>query len=163
MPALTSRGGVTAANSKGKSSRGTGAPTRSCNASSSWATSCVKRATSTWVAGLQNYDWPGNIRELRNVIQRAVILARGGLLQFDLPVTDTAPGIPPSESALENQTGLEFFTEAEMLCRERENLKAVLVRAGGKIKGPAGAAELLGVKPTTLLSRMKKMGLKRAS
>jgi len=125
---------------------------------------CAKpRLTRAAVAGLQNYGWPGNIRELRNVIQRAVILARGGLLQFDLPVTDTTPNPPPSESALGNQTGLDFFTEAEMLRRERENLKTVLAKAGGKIKGPGGAAELLGVKPTTLLSRLKKMGLKRTS
>ncbi len=54
-----------------------------------------------------------------------------------------------------------FFTEAEMQRRDRDNLLAVLAHAQWKIKGPNGAAELLGVKPTTLLSRMKKMGLQR--
>jgi transcriptional regulator with GAF, ATPase, and Fis domain len=54
-----------------------------------------------------------------------------------------------------------FFTEAEMLQRERDNLLAVLAKTNWKIKGPDGAAMLLGVKPTTLLSRLKKMGLKR--
>jgi transcriptional regulator with GAF, ATPase, and Fis domain len=123
---------------------------------------CPKpRLTRAAVARLQNYDWPGNIRELRNVIERAVILARGGPLHFDLPVTDSAP--PPASSAPHPgpQTGLEFFTEAEMQRRERENLVAVLEKAGWKIKGPDGAAELIGLKPTTLLSRMKKMGLTR--
>jgi transcriptional regulator with GAF, ATPase, and Fis domain len=123
---------------------------------------CPKpRLTRAAVARLQNYDWPGNVRELRNVIERAVILARGGALQFDLPVTDSTP--PPASSTLHPGTkaGLKYFTEAEMDRRERENLVAVLESAGWKIKGPDGAAELLGVKPTTLLSRMKKMGLKR--
>ena len=123
---------------------------------------CPKpRLTRAAMARLQSYDWPGNIRELRNVIERAVILARGGLLHFDLPVTDSMP--PPISSAPDPgaEAGLEFFTEAEMRRRERENLAAVLQSAGWKIKGADGAAELLGLKPTTLLSRMKKMGLKK--
>jgi transcriptional regulator with GAF, ATPase, and Fis domain len=124
---------------------------------------CPKpRLTRAAVAGLQNYDWPGNVRELRNVIERAVILARGGSLFFDLPATDSAP--PPASSTLPApKAGSEYFTEAEMQSRERENLITVLERAGWKIKGADGAAELLGIKPTTLLSRMKKMGLKRPS
>jgi len=124
---------------------------------------CPKpRLTRAALAQLQSYDWPGNIRELRNVIERAVILARGGPLHFDLPVTDSGP--PQTSSALHPgaKAGLEFFTEAEMQRRDRENLIAVLERAGWKIKGADGAAELLGVKPTTLLSRIKKMGLKRS-
>jgi transcriptional regulator with GAF, ATPase, and Fis domain len=56
----------------------------------------------------------------------------------------------------------EFLTEAEMRRRERENLFAVLRKTGWKIKGVDGAAELLGVKPTTLISRIEKMGLKRS-
>ena len=123
---------------------------------------CPKpRLTRAAVARLQNYDWPGNVRELRNVIERAVILARGGSLFFDLPATDSAP--PPASSAphLGAKVGSEYFTEAEMQRRERENLIAVLERSRWKIKGLNGAAELLGVKPTTLLSRMKKMGIKR--
>ena len=55
----------------------------------------------------------------------------------------------------------EILTEPELQRRERENLLAVLEKANWKIKGPEGAAELLGVKPTTLLSRMKKWGLQR--
>lgn len=118
------------------------------------------RLTRAAVAVLQNYDWPGNIRELRNVIERAVILAHGGPLHFDLPVTDSTPP-PPSTLPPGPPAGPEFCTEAEMRRRARANLSAVLERAGWKIKGPDGAAELLGVKPTTLLSRLKKMGLQR--
>jgi transcriptional regulator with GAF, ATPase, and Fis domain len=123
---------------------------------------CPKpRLTRAAVARLQNYDWPGNVRELRNVIERAVILAHGGPLPIDLPVTDSDPAPPSFKSYLGDRAGSEFLTEAEMLRRERENLVVVLDLAGWKIKGADGAAELLGVKPTTLLSRMKKMGLKR--
>jgi transcriptional regulator with GAF, ATPase, and Fis domain len=129
---------------------------------------CPKpKLTRAAVTQLQNYDWPGNIRELRNVIERAVILARGGPLQFDLPVTDSTPvrhsAASPATAQRGQQSAPEFLTEAEMLQRERDNLIAVLECSGWKIKGPDGAAELLGVKPTTLLSRMKKMGLKRVA
>ncbi len=123
---------------------------------------CLRpRLTRAGVARLEAYDWPGNVRELRNVIERAVILARGGPLQFDLPVADPAPtlGAPKARSGHANSPG--FLTEAEMENLERENLLAVLGRASWKIKGRDGAAELLGIKPTTLLSRMKKMGLAR--
>ena len=123
---------------------------------------CPKpRLTQAAVARLQNYDWPGNIRELRNVIERAVILARGGPLHFGLPVTHSEPAQPATTPHPGPKGGVEFFTEAGMQRRERENLNAVLERTGWKIKGADGAAELLGVKPTTLLARMKKMGLKR--
>jgi transcriptional regulator with GAF, ATPase, and Fis domain len=125
---------------------------------------CAKpRLTNAGLAKLQNYDWPGNVRELRNVIERAVILARGGLLDFDLPVA--TPSSPRFSSRADpwqqGMPGSEILTEPELQRRERENLLAVLEKANWKIKGPDGAAELLGVKPTTLLSRMKKWGLQR--
>jgi transcriptional regulator with GAF, ATPase, and Fis domain len=125
---------------------------------------CPKpRLTRAGIAQLQSYGWPGNIRELRNVIERAVILARGGVLEFKLPLTESPPA--PARSALSksDQAGAEYLTEVEMQSRERENLIGILDKAGWKIKGADGAAELLGVKPTTLLSRMKKMGLRRPS
>jgi transcriptional regulator with GAF, ATPase, and Fis domain len=125
------------------------------------------RLTRAALAQLQNYDWPGNVRELRNVIERAVILARGGPLRFDLPVTGTtSPRLSasaPAGVAASAKPAATFLTETEMLRRERDNLLAVLEHSRWKIKGPEGAAELLGVKPTTLLSRMKKMGLSRPS
>jgi DNA-binding NtrC family response regulator len=117
------------------------------------------RLTRAGIETLQNYDWPGNIRELRNVIERAAIFARGGALEFDLPLTGTeASRFEPHEL---DEIEQEFLTDAEMRRRERENLFAVLRKTGWKIKGVDGAAELLGVKPTTLISRIEKMGLKR--
>jgi transcriptional regulator with GAF, ATPase, and Fis domain len=113
------------------------------------------------LARLQDYPWPGNVRELRNVIERAVILARGGPLQFDLPVADPTPMLGASKARSRHTNAPGFFTEVEMENLERENLLAVLGKASWKIKGRNGAAELLGIKPTTLLSRMKKMGVER--
>jgi transcriptional regulator with GAF, ATPase, and Fis domain len=123
---------------------------------------CPKpRLTRAGVATLQNYGWPGNVRELRNVIERAVILARGGPLHFDLPVTGSAPPSPSSSAPPGARVGGELLTEAELQRREHENLIATLEKTGWKIKGADGAAELLGVKPTTLLSRMKRRGIER--
>jgi transcriptional regulator with GAF, ATPase, and Fis domain len=124
------------------------------------------RLTRAAVTELLSYDWPGNVRELRNVIERAVILARGGALRFDLPIT----GAPVKEGpCLEPQAKVQgassaaprVLTEVELRSLERDNLKAALQAAKGKIRGPDGAAELLGIKPTTLLARMKKWGLKK--
>jgi formate hydrogenlyase transcriptional activator len=118
------------------------------------------RLTRAAVAKLQSYDWPGNVRELRNVIERAVILARGGALDFELQIANP-PSPVPSVAPASDAPAPEFLTEAELQRRERDNLLRVLQKANWKIKGPDGAAELLGVKPTTLLSRMSKWGLKK--
>jgi len=121
------------------------------------------RLTRAGIETLQGHDWPGNIRELRNVIERAVIFARGGALDFDLPAIDSSPGSTPTAPRLGDSADLEYLTDSEMQRLERENLFAVLEKTAWKIKGLDGAAELLGVKPTTLISRMGKMGLKRPS
>jgi transcriptional regulator with GAF, ATPase, and Fis domain len=118
------------------------------------------RLTRAGIIQLQGYDWPGNIRELRNVIERAVILARGGTLGFDLPARESAAAVtrlpPPGEA-----DAVDFLTEAELRRREQENLLTVLRKTGWRIKGTGGAAELLGVNAATLRSRMRKLGLKR--
>ena len=125
------------------------------------------RLNDAGVKALQNYDWPGNVRELRNVIERATILAQGGALVFQLPVTLDLPNSPdgtgPHSPELEGKDKVEpdYFTEAEIRRLERENILAVLRKTGWKIKGIDGAAEFLGIKPTTLVSRMEKLGLKR--
>jgi transcriptional regulator with GAF, ATPase, and Fis domain len=123
------------------------------------------RLTRAGVMKLQAYDWPGNVRELRNVIERAVILARGGPLEFDLPVAPSAPTVMRVNFRPEPQSGAEieplFLTDTQLQQRERDNLLLVLQKANWKIKGPGGAAELLGLKPPTLISRMQKWGLKR--
>ncbi len=119
------------------------------------------RLTRAGVAKLQAYDWPGNVRELRNIIERAVILARGRALDFDLPMPLHSKTPPPAPTPEEGQAATEILTDPEFRRRERENLLAALNKTGWKIYGPGGAAELLGVKPTTLISRMKKMRLNR--
>jgi transcriptional regulator with GAF, ATPase, and Fis domain len=128
---------------------------------------CAKpRLTRAAVTHLQSYDWPGNVRELRNVIERAVILARGGVLDFDLPITGQAapparPGPKTDSSAGNPAAQPKFLTEVEVELFERDNLLHALEAANWKISGPDSAAELMGLKPTTLLSRMTKWGLKR--
>lgn len=122
----------------------------------------LARLTQVNLLELQSYDWPGNVRELQNVIERAVITSRGGGLEFDLPRD------PKSESALlsaqntmRSDTVGEVVPEAEMRRRERENILAALDKSGGKIYGAGGAAELLGIKPTTFASRIQKMGISK--
>jgi len=123
---------------------------------------CPKpRLTRAGIEALESYEWPGNIRELRNVIERAAIFARGGALEFDLPVTGAS--VDPTSFGPQYSDGLdpEYLTESEMRRRERENLLAILQKTGWRIKGSDGAAELLGVKATTLVARIKKMGFNR--
>ena len=74
---------------------------------------------------------------------------------------DSSPALTPAAPRLGDRGDLEFLTDSEMQRLERENLFAVLEKTGWKIKGIDGAAELLGVKSTTLISRIGKMGLKR--
>ncbi len=112
------------------------------------------------LAVLQAYSWPGNIRELQNVIERAVILARGGPLRFDLALPAGASTAPTRrERTQESAEG--FVTAREFRKRERQNLIAALGEAGWKIYGRGGAAALLGMKPTTLASRMRALGIER--
>ncbi len=102
---------------------------------------------------LQNYNWPGNVRELQNVIERAVITSRLGTLKLDIPGSAES-----GSSASGEESGV--VSEKEMNRRMRDNLVAALKRSGGRIYGSGGAAELLGIKPSTLTTRIKKLGLK---
>ncbi len=108
---------------------------------------------------LEGYAWPGNVRELQHIIERAVLLSRGGVLRLD-PVLTT-----PSD-ATRATTGPStpmptVIPEIEWRLREEENLRAALQLADGRIYGADGAAEILGVKPTTLASRLKALGLRQ--
>ncbi len=100
---------------------------------------------------LQSYAWPGNIRELENVLERAVILCRGE--ELDIP-----PAHLVSSLAAVQQTGGGDQTIEAI---EREHILTVLTRASWKIEGAAGAAEILGLPPNTLRSRLKKLGIER--
>ena len=107
---------------------------------------------------LQRYDWPGNVRELQNLIERAVILSRDGTLNLDtawLPQASTA-----RLRAASPASGKEVVSDREWRQRERENLETALKQAGGRIYGRDGAAELLGIKPTTLQSRLRALGIR---
>jgi DNA-binding NtrC family response regulator len=88
---------------------------------------------------LQKYAWPGNIRELRNVIERAVILAQGGPIAFDLPMDGASIELPALKQTSNQREGAEFLTEAEIRRRDCENIFVVLQKTGWKIKGDDGA------------------------
>jgi PAS domain S-box-containing protein len=109
---------------------------------------------------LQNYAWPGNVRELQNVVERAVIASPSGSLRLDLPGEDEAGSSAPGAARAPVQEEVAVVPDAEMNRRVRDNLVAALKRSGGRIYGPGGAAELLGVSPSTLNTRVKKLGLK---
>lgn len=107
------------------------------------------------VQELQAYDWPGNIRELQNVVERAVITSQGRDLEFELHTASNAPAIA---TPIDTQ---RILTEAEMKAFERDNILRALETTNWKVGGDGGAAKLLGMKPTTLASRMKVMGIAR--
>ena len=107
------------------------------------------------------YPWPGNVRELRNVIERAVILSEGKSLDLQLPVLRQTDKDPHKTAVPIRLDRLGLMTSEELKQQERENMLAALRKTGGKVFGPSGAAALLGVRPTTLATRIKKMGLKR--
>jgi transcriptional regulator with GAF, ATPase, and Fis domain len=107
------------------------------------------------------YDWPGNVRELQHVVERAVIVSRGGPLRFDSLATKPRPRAPrPSDPPFDPSLADELPTLAELKERERALIRRALERARGKISGRGGAAELLGVKPTTLDSKLRALGLR---
>ena len=113
------------------------------------------------VAELTRYDWPGNIRELQNVVERAIIRSRTGPLQFDLPnVVGGQRELSRAESTV-SQDLPDLLTYEEIRQFERDQVLAVLEQHNWKISGLGGAAEFLGVHPATLTSRMKAMGIVR--
>ncbi len=109
----------------------------------------IPELTPDHIRQLESYSWPGNVRELQNVIQRAVITTQDGI--FKLHLDDPSPessGIPdPGTMTLTNLKDLE-----------KQIIQQALAQSGGRIYGPNGAAAILDIKPTTLASRMKKMG-----
>lgn len=105
---------------------------------------------------LAGYDWPGNIRELQHVLERAVILGRGRALDLD----ELLPRAARAASHAAPSVDEPLPTLAEFKRRERALIEAALERSGGKVAGPGGAAELLGVKPTTLASKLEVLGIR---
>src|SRR5262249_1009700 len=113
------------------------------------------RLTVANVQRLQQYDWPGNVRELQHVIERAVITSTTGRLRIELP-SPSSPSRDPE--ALVADLG-SVLTAAQIRQLEANNIRAALKAARGKVSGPGGAAQLLGMKPTTLASRIKALGI----
>lgn len=108
---------------------------------------------------LQQYTWPGNIRELQNVVERAVICSRSGPLEFQLPQSEI---VSPEETVIKGDIRAEeLMTDDDFRHLERQNLVAVLTKTNWKISGIGGAAEFLGVNPATLRSRMRTMSIER--
>lgn len=106
---------------------------------------------------LQAYSWPGNIRELQNVIQRALIGAQKGRLKLDIPT----PGGAAVSDESSDRSERRLFTDVEMRKLERDNLIGVLNHLRWKIAGEGGAAGYLGLNPATLSSRLKSLGIER--
>src|SRR5713101_5175492 len=115
----------------------------------------VPKLTGTFVNTLLRYDWPGNIRELQNAIERALILSDGG----PLDVGRVPASRPGHEDDVSEETS-SLLTRDELKMRERESIIAALNQAAGKVSGSDGAAALLGMKPTTLYSRILALGLR---
>jgi transcriptional regulator with GAF, ATPase, and Fis domain len=96
---------------------------------------------------LRAYSWPGNVRELRNLIERAMILSHGKTLHVDI----------------KNHASLEIVAAGNLEDVERKHILVVLEKTGWRVAGQGGAAEVLGLKRSTLQSKMKKLGIRRSS
>ena len=108
----------------------------------------IKPIPESVARALQQYDWPGNIRELENVIQRALILSPDGVISMnDLSLSATKPPTATVGTTLEEI--------------ERNHIQRMLTTTLWRIEGRRGAAELLGLKPSTLRSRLRKLGIRR--
>jgi formate hydrogenlyase transcriptional activator len=107
---------------------------------------------------LSSYDWPGNVRQLQNAIERSIILWQEGPLTFDVPASRTTrnPAEHPEPPAKHAP-----LTREELKRQERDAIAAAIKQTNGKLSGPGGAAELLDMKPTTLASRISALGLNR--
>jgi transcriptional regulator with GAF, ATPase, and Fis domain len=105
----------------------------------------IDRISRKSMNALQRYAWPGNCRELRNIVEHAMIMSNGGILNVRPP--DTKSPSVPAAATLEEA--------------DRRHILAVLTKTGWRISGQDGAAEILGMKRTTLQAKMKKLGIQR--
>jgi PAS domain S-box-containing protein len=107
---------------------------------------------------LGSYDWLGNVRELQNTVERAIILWREGPLTFDLPESrPQANAVQQAKPAAQ----AALLTRDELKRQEREAIVNALKQTNGRVSGPGGAAKLLGMKPSTLASRISSLGISR--
>jgi PAS domain S-box-containing protein len=112
---------------------------------------------------LSRYEWPGNIRELQNVIERAVVLTEGSVLKLGSDMLPTVAGVSDRIAAV----GVGAITEAGELFTleevEKRHIRSVLEKTSWTIEGDRGAAKILDLHPNTLRSRMKKLGIERSN
>ena len=109
----------------------------------------IERQTLEW---LQDYDWPGNIRELQNVVERAVILCDGDTFSIEKTWLHPEPRMAPNRP---------FLLSESLVNQEKEIIETALEESRGRISGPVGAAEKLGMPRTTLESKIKSMGINK--
>lgn len=107
----------------------------------------IDTITSETMDALVNWEWPGNVREMENLIERAVILTKGTVLWFPIAELKSAPASSEETGTLE--------------AAEREHIMSILRETRGVISGPRGAAARLGLKRTTLRSKLRKLGISR--
>jgi transcriptional regulator with GAF, ATPase, and Fis domain len=100
---------------------------------------------------LLEYGWPGNIRELENVLERAVILETDSILEIESGILSATGAVPQNEM------------RASLETVERDHISSVLQETNWVIEGPKGAAKILGLHPNTLRNRLKKLGIERTS
>ena len=108
----------------------------------------IKNIPKKTMETLKSYRWPGNVRELKSVIERAMILVKGSTLHIDLP-----------HDILRSGTRVDMA----MVNIEKEHILRVLEMTNWRVRGKGCAAEILGLKPTTLASKMRKLGIVRQS
>jgi transcriptional regulator with GAF, ATPase, and Fis domain len=115
---------------------------------------------------LEQYHWPGNVRELEHLVERAVLTAQGAILQITPPATRVEPArsfndrLSETAAIVPDSGAMRLVSLIE---NEQGHIQMVLRHTGGRISGPRGAAAILGVPPSTLRSRIKKLGLKTRS
>lgn len=112
------------------------------------------------VLQLINYGWPGNVRELQNVIERSVIISQKGKLKFDLPKSGINQAMVV-DTDWDKKKHHKILTFEEIRMLDHENILNALKKTSWKVFGQNGAAQLLGTPPTTLLSRMKKLNIRK--
>jgi formate hydrogenlyase transcriptional activator len=119
----------------------------------------IERIAPEALRRLQDYPWPGNVRELSNVIERAVVLARGPTLEIAPELLPAAPGTPAGRAP--EPAGPSAAPSGTLEALERRHIEETLARTGWVIEGARGAAAALGLNASTLRSRIKKLGLRR--
>jgi PAS domain S-box-containing protein len=115
----------------------------------------IREVPAPVLRALTEYEWPGNVRELRNVLERAVLQATDGVLRLTEPLVPTSAVTPVTRAGV--QAAPLTLEETERL-----HIQRTLDLTKGRVNGPGGAAELLGINPNTLRSRMKKLGIARS-